>query len=82
MLLIEEYMNQGDLLAVLKDFRPMMPLELQLLLAWQVADGMNYLATDLYVVVVIIIVVVVVVVVIIILSSSDNVFIVILLLVM
>ncbi len=42
-------MNQGDLLGVLKDFRPLMPLELQLLLAWQVADGMNYLAKDLYV---------------------------------
>ena len=49
LLLIEEYMNQGDLLGVLKDFRPSMPLELQLLLSWQVADGMNYLATELYV---------------------------------
>ncbi len=43
-------MNQGDLLCVLKEYRPCMPLELQLLLSWQVADGMDYLATELYVI--------------------------------
>ncbi|XP_019855382.1 PREDICTED: tyrosine-protein kinase Abl-like [Amphimedon queenslandica] len=47
LLLIEEYMNQGDLLAVLKEGRPSMPLVQQLSFSWQVADGMNYLATDL-----------------------------------
>ena len=40
-------MNQGDLLAVLKEGRPSMPLLQQLSFSWQVADGMNYLATDL-----------------------------------
>ena len=43
-------MNQGDLLCVLKEYRPSIPLELQLSLSWQVADGMNYLATELYVI--------------------------------
>lgn len=47
LLLIEEYMNMGDLLGVLKDSRPSMPLVQQLSFAWQVADGMNYLATEL-----------------------------------
>ena len=49
LLLIEEYMNQGDLLGVLKDSRPSMPLTRQLTYAYHVADGMNYLAIDLYV---------------------------------
>jgi serine/threonine protein kinase len=40
-------MNQGDLLAVLKESRPSMPLVLQLSFAWQVADGMDYLASEL-----------------------------------
>ena len=40
-------MNMGDLLGVLKDSRPLMPLVQQLSFAWQVADGMNYLATEL-----------------------------------
>ena len=47
MLLIEEYMNLGDLLGVLKDSRPIMPLATQLNFAFQVADGMRYLADDL-----------------------------------
>ena len=40
-------MNQGDLLAVLKEARPYMPLVQQISFAWQVAEGMNYLATEL-----------------------------------
>lgn len=47
MLLIEEYMNQGDLLGVLKDSRPHMPLTRQLMFACHVADGMDYLADTL-----------------------------------
>ncbi|KAL5468995.1 hypothetical protein EMCRGX_G030158 [Ephydatia muelleri] len=47
LLLIEEYMNQGDLLAVLKDSRPSLPLVTQLKYASHVADGMNYLASEL-----------------------------------
>jgi len=47
LLLIEEYMNQGDLLGVLKDARPSMPLDIQLTFAIQVADGMDYLASKL-----------------------------------
>ena len=47
MLLIEEYMNNGDLLGVLKDHRPSMPLPAQLNFAFQVADGMRYLADEL-----------------------------------
>ena len=47
LLLIEEYMNQGDLLGVLKDSRPSMPLTRQLTYAYHVADGMNYLANEL-----------------------------------
>lgn len=47
-MLIEEYMNQGDLLGVLKDSRPNMPLETQLTFALQVADGMDYLACTLW----------------------------------
>ena len=47
MLLIEEYMNQGDLLGVLKDSRPNMALQTQLTFAEEVADGMNYLSTTL-----------------------------------
>ena len=42
-------MNQGDLLGVLKDSRPNMPLTKQLNIAYQVADGMDYLANGLYV---------------------------------
>lgn len=42
-------MNQGDLLGVLKDSRPNMALTKQLNIAYQVADGMDYLATGLYV---------------------------------
>lgn len=40
-------MNQGDLLGVLKDARPSMPLLTQLDIACQVADAMDYLATGL-----------------------------------
>ena len=40
-------MNQGDLLAVLKDSRPSLPLVTQLKYASHVADGMNYLASEL-----------------------------------
>ena len=47
MLLIEEYMNQGDLLGVLKDSRPSMPLTRQMTYAYHVADGMDYLANEL-----------------------------------
>ncbi len=47
LLLVEEYMNQGDLLGVLKDCRPSMPLLTQLDIALQVADAMDYLATGL-----------------------------------
>ena len=47
LLLIEEYMNQGDLLAVLKESRPHMELVQQLSFAWQTADGMDYLASTL-----------------------------------
>ena len=47
LLLVEEYMNQGDLLGVLKDSRPSMPLLKQLDISYQVADGMDYLATGL-----------------------------------
>ena len=46
-MLIEEYMNMGDLLEVLKDSRPSMELVQQLSYAWQIADGMDYLANDL-----------------------------------
>ena len=47
LLLIEEYMNLGDLLAVLKESRPHMELVQQLSFAWQTADGMDYLASIL-----------------------------------
>ena len=47
LLLIEEYMNHGDLLGVLKDSRPNMPLIRQLTYAYHVADGMDYLANTL-----------------------------------
>ena len=47
LLLIEEFMNNGDLLGVLKDSRPSMSLPTQLDFAFQVADGMRYLADDL-----------------------------------
>ena len=47
LLLIEEYMNQGDLLGVLKDSRPSMPLVTQLTFAQHVADGMDYIASVL-----------------------------------
>ena len=47
LMLIEEYMNMGDLLEVLKDSRPSMELVQQLSYAWQIADGMDYLANDL-----------------------------------
>jgi hypothetical protein len=47
LLLIEEYMNQGDLLGVLKDSRPSMPLHTQLTFAQHVADGMDYIAETL-----------------------------------
>ena len=47
MLLIEEFMNNGDLLGVLKDNRPSMPLPAQLNFAFQVSDGMRYLADEL-----------------------------------
>lgn len=47
LLLIEEYMNHGDLLGVLKDSRPSMPLTTQLTYAYHVADGMDYLANEL-----------------------------------
>ena len=40
-------MNQGDLLGVLKDSRPSMPLTRQLTYAYHVADGMDYLADTL-----------------------------------
>ena len=42
-------MNQGDLLGVLKDSRPHMPLVTQLMFAYHVADGMDYLSRDMYV---------------------------------
>ena len=47
LLLIEEYMNQGDLLGVLKDSRPSMPLKTQLTFAQHVTDSMNYIADTL-----------------------------------
>jgi len=47
LLLIEEYMNQGDLLGVLKDSRPSMPMLTQLMFAHHVADGMDYIANTL-----------------------------------
>jgi len=47
LLLIIEYMNEGDLLGVLHDSRPKMPLQRQLRFAIQVADGMDYLSTEL-----------------------------------
>lgn len=47
LLLIEQYMNNGDLLGVLKDSRPTMSLVVQLNFAFQVADGMRYLADEL-----------------------------------
>ena len=47
LLLIMEYMNEGDLLGVLHDNRPKMPLQRQLRFAIQVADGMDYLSTEL-----------------------------------
>ena len=47
MLLIEEFMNNGDLLGVLKDSRPSMSLTTQLNFAFQIADGMRYLADEL-----------------------------------
>ncbi|CAI8044869.1 Tyrosine-protein kinase SRK3 (Fragment) [Geodia barretti] len=47
MLLIEEFMNNGDLLGILKDNRPSMPLPAQLNFAFQVSDGMRYLADEL-----------------------------------
>ena len=40
-------MNEGDLLGVLHDSRPKMPLQRQLRFAIQVADGMDYLSTEL-----------------------------------
>ena len=49
LLLIEEYMDQGDLLGVLKDSRPSMPLLSQLTFAHHVAQGMEYIADTLYV---------------------------------
>ncbi len=47
LLLVEEYMSHGDLLGVLKDSRPFMPLLTQLDIAYQVADAMDYLANVL-----------------------------------
>ncbi len=47
MLLIEEFMDQGDLLGVLKDSRPHMPLLTQLTFSQHVADGMDYISTIL-----------------------------------
>jgi len=47
LLLIIEYMNEGDLLGVLHENRPHMPLQKQLHFAIQVADGMDYLSTEL-----------------------------------
>ena len=40
-------MNEGDLLGVLHDSRPRMPVQRQLRFAIQVADGMDYLSTEL-----------------------------------
>ncbi|CAI8051304.1 Tyrosine protein-kinase src-1 [Geodia barretti] len=42
-----EFMNNGDLLGILKDNRPSMPLPAQLNFAFQVSDGMRYLADEL-----------------------------------
>ncbi len=42
-------MSQGDLLGVLKDSRPFMPLLTQLDITYQVADAMDYLANVLWV---------------------------------
>ncbi|XP_065886126.1 fibroblast growth factor receptor 3-like isoform X2 [Dysidea avara] len=47
LLLIIEYMNEGDLLGVLHESRPHMPLQKELHFAIQVADGMDYLSTEL-----------------------------------
>lgn len=47
LLLLTEFMNKGDLLGVLQDSRPHMPLPLQMRFAAEVADGMAYLSTDM-----------------------------------
>ena len=46
-MLLVEFMNEGDLLGVLQDSRPSMPLFLQMRFAKEVAEGMIYLSREM-----------------------------------
>ena len=47
LMLLVEFMNEGDLLGVLQDSRPSMPLFLQMRFAKEVAEGMIYLSREM-----------------------------------